>query len=97
MDRVFNVANKVVSSLERKLDKRLAIQIATEMLDPQQAAQVIEDAVAYAEKTKATGKAIREKGAAISKDVRKYSPEISGVVTIQNALGERQNRNAMAR
>jgi hypothetical protein len=97
MDRVFNVANKIVSSLERRLDKRLAIQIATEMLDPQQTAQVIEDAMAYAEKTKKTGEAIRKRGAAVSKDVRKISPEITGIVTIQNALGERENRNAMAR
>lgn len=97
MDRVFNVANRIVSSLERRIDKRLAIQIATEMLDPQQAAQVIEDAMAYAEKTAKTGKAIRERGAAVSKDVRKISPEITGIITIQNALGERSNRNAMAR
>jgi len=97
MDRVFNVANKVVSSLERKIDKRLAIQIATEMLDPQQAAQVIEEAVAYAEKSQKTGKAIRERGAAITKDLKKLSPEIAGVVSVQNALGERNNQNAMSR
>jgi hypothetical protein len=97
MDRVFNVANKVISSLERKIDKRLAIQIATEMLDPQQAAQVIEDAVKYAEETSARGKKIRETGKKVRADVRKYSPEITAAVTIQNALGERKNQNAMAR
>jgi len=97
MDRVFNVANKVISSLERKIDKRLAIQIATEMLDPQQAAQVIEDAVKYAEETATRGKKIRETGKKVRADVRKYSPEITAAVTIQNALGERRNQNAMAR
>lgn len=97
MDRVFNVANKVISSLERKIDRRIAIQIATEMLDPQQAAQVIEDAVAYAEKSKAAGTKIRAKGREVRADIRKYSPEISAAVTIQNALTGGENRNAMAR
>lgn len=97
MDRVFNVANKVVSSLERKIDRRLAIQIATEMLDPQQAAQVIEDAVAYAEKSRTTGARIRAKGREVRADISKYSPEISAAVTIQNALAGGENRNAMAR
>lgn len=96
MDRVFNVANKIVSSLERKIDKRLAIQIATEMLDPQQAAQVIEDAIAYAEQTKKTGEKIRKAGEPLKRDIRKYSPEITAVVTLQNALAEGKNRNAMA-
>lgn len=96
MDRVFNVANKIVSSLERKIDKRLAIQIATEMLDPQQAAQVIEDAIAYAEKTKKTGEKIRKAGEPLKRDIRRYSPEITAVVTLQNALAEGKNRNAMA-
>lgn len=96
MDRVFNVVNKIVSSLERKIDKRLAIQIATEMLDPQQAAQVIEDAIAYAEKTKKTGEKIRKAGEPLKRDIRKYSPEITAVVTLQNALAEGRNRNAMA-
>lgn len=96
MDRVFNVANKIVSSLERRIDKRLAIQIATEMLDPQQTAQVIEDAIKYAEKTKKTGEKIRETGKKVGAGVRQRSPEITGIVTIQNALGER-NQNAMAR
>jgi hypothetical protein len=97
MDRVFNVANKVIGSLERKIDRRLAIQIATEMLDPQQAAQVIEDAVAYAEKSKATGAKIREKGREFRKDIRKYSPEITAAVTVQNALAGGEKKNAMAR
>jgi hypothetical protein len=96
MDRVFNVANKIVSSLERKIDKRLAIQIATEMLDPQQAAQVIEDAIAYAEKTKKTGEKIRKAGEPLKRDIRKYSPEITAVVTLQNALAGGKNQNAMA-
>lgn len=97
MDRVFNVANKVISSLERKIDRRLAIQIATEMLDPQQAAQVIEDAMKYAEKTKATSAKVRKAGEPLKKDIQKYSPEITAAVTIQNALTEGKNRNAMAR
>lgn len=97
MDRVFNVANKVIGSLERKIDRRLAIQIATEMLDPQQAAQVIEDAVAYAEKSKATSAKIREKGREFRKDIRKYSPELTAAVTVQNALAGGEKKNAMAR
>lgn len=97
MDRVFNVANKVISSLERKIDRRLAIQIATEMLDPQQAAQVIEDAIKYAEKTKTVSGKIRKAGEPLKKDIKKYSPEITAAVTLQNALAEGKNRNAMAR
>lgn len=97
MDRSVNFANKIMTALERRISKKVAIQIATEMLDREQTAQVIEDAVAYAEKAKKTGEAIRKRGAAVSKDVRKVSPEITGIVTIQNALGERENRNAMVR
>lgn len=96
MDRTFNFANKVMSSLERRISKKLAIQIATEMLDPQQTAQVIEEAMKYAEETKKRGAKIRAKGKEVSAGVRKISPEITGIVTIQNALGER-NQNAMAR
>jgi len=96
MDRTFNFANKVMSSLERRISKKLAIQIATEMLDPQQTAQVIEEAMKYAEETKKRGAKIRAKGKKVGADVRKVSPEITGVVAIQNALGER-NQNAMAR
>lgn len=96
MDRTFNFANKVMSSLERRISKKLAIQIATEMLDPQQTAQVIEEAIKYAEETKKRGAKIRAKGREVSADVRKVSPEITGIVTIQNALGER-NQNAMVR
>lgn len=96
MDRTFNFANKIMSSLERRISKKLAIQIATEMLDPQQTAQVIEDAIKYAEDTKKRGAKIRAKGKEVGADVRKISPEITGIVTIQNALGER-NQNAMAR
>lgn len=96
MDRTFNFANKVMSSLERRISKKLAIQIATEMLDPQQTAQVIEEAMKYAEDTKRRAAKVRAKGKEVGADVRKVSPEITGIVTIQNALGER-NRNAMAR
>lgn len=96
MDRTFNFANKIMSSLERRISKKLAIKIATEMLDREQVARVYEDAIKYAEETKKRGAKIRAKGKEVSADVRKISPEITGIVTIQNALGER-NQNAMAR
>lgn len=97
MSRVFNVVNRVTTALERTIDKRIALQIATEMLDPQQTAQVIEDAVAYAEKTKKTGEKISGAGKPITRAIKKASPEIAAIVTLQNALAESKNKNAMAR
>lgn len=45
MNRVAAVANTIMSRLGGKLDRKLAIQIATEMLDPQAAAAALQKAV----------------------------------------------------
>lgn len=45
MSRVTSVANTIMSRLEGKIDRKLAIQIATEMLDPQAAATALQKAV----------------------------------------------------
>lgn len=60
LSRIATVANDIIARLGGKIDSKLAIQIATEMLDPQAAATAIEKAA----KAKARAVDIGQKGAA---------------------------------
>lgn len=89
--------NLFMNKTQGHIDRKLALEIATEMLDPQQTAKVLEDAVAYAEKTKKTAAKIKGMGAGVKETVQKLGPAISGAVTVQNVMRRRDNQNAMAR
>jgi hypothetical protein len=89
--------NLFMSKTQGTINRKLALEIATEMLDPEQTAKVLEDAVAYAEKTKKTAEKIKGMGAGVKETVQKLGPAISGAVTVQNVMRRRDNQNAMAR
>ena len=63
LSRVATVANDIMARLGGKLDRKLAVQIATEMLDPQTAAVALEKAV----KGEARAANIGRKGAAAAR------------------------------
>jgi len=65
MNRVTSVANTIMSRLEGKIDRKLAIEIATEMIDPQAAAAALQKAMnrtAKAQRVGARGGAAVEVG-----------------------------------
>lgn len=89
LETVVTVANALLKRLAGKIDRKLAIEIATEMLDPQTAAAALEQAQRRAANVAATGAVIRGTGRAAA---RAATP--SAVVT--NALAAQQNQNALA-
>lgn len=89
--------NLFMNKTQGHINRKLALEIATEMLDPEQTAKVLEAAVAYAEKTKKTAEKIKGMGAGVKDTVQKLGPAISGAVTVQNVMRRRDNQNAMAR
>lgn len=90
LNAVMTATNAALRRLAGKIDRKVAMQIATEMLDPQQAALALEQAQARAAKVSAAGKPIRAAGRAAA---RAATPVIVGT----NALTEAENRNALAR
>jgi hypothetical protein len=97
MNKVTTAVNKILDKTQGAINKKLAMEIATEMLDPEQTAKVLEDAVAYAEKTKKTAEKIKGAGVGVKETVQKLGPAISGAVTVQNVMRRKENQNAMAR
>ena len=86
LNRVTAVANDIMARLRGKIDSKLAIQLATEMLDPQAAAAALEKAV------KSEGRAVKvgETGAAAASALgrtAKAPVTIAGERT-QNAMNE---------
>lgn len=95
LDRVVSTANRILATLERKIDKKLAIEIATEMLNPETAAIALERAMNKSNAIAEQGAAIRARGEA---GVNKLAnPAALPLVQMQNILAERQRNNAMAR
>lgn len=84
MNRVATIANDIWSRLQGKIDRKLAIQIATEMLDPEAAAMALEKAV--------SGQARAEKvGAALGAGARATGRGIAS----QGVLAAERAQNAM--
>jgi len=89
LDRVVTYANAILKRLGGKIDRKIAIEIATEMLDPQKAAAAMETALAKQAKVSNLKTNVRKVGAALksqtAKDVARAGA-ISG-----NALSSNQN------
>lgn len=94
-NRVTNVANRILGALERKIDKKLAIEIATEMLNPETAAIALERSLAKSEAIAAQGARIRGRGEAGINALS--APGVLPIVQLQSIMSNRDNRNAMAR
>lgn len=88
LETVVTFANAMLKRFAGKIDRKLAVEIATEMLDPQTAAAALEQAQRRAANVAATGATIRGTGRAAA---RAATP--SAVVT--NALAAQQNQNAL--
>lgn len=95
-NRLNSFVNKVMEKAEGKINRRMAIKIAKEMLDPQQAAQALQQALDYSAQTEKRTAALGEKAKRIQAAANK--PALAGAVAAQNAFTQNQvNQNAMAR
>lgn len=93
LNRVTAVANDIMRRLEGKIDRKLAIEIATEMLDPQAAAAALEKAMVRNYMTTGVGQGLRKTGEAVGAAARSTPAKI-GAQT-QNAMTQAQNLNSV--
>ena len=92
MDRTAAVANAVMRGLRGKLNKKVAIEIAMEMLDPNMAAAALEKALAYEARNKSIAQAFKAGGASAARVAR-----ASAFPAAINALAPSPpNQNALA-
>jgi len=92
MDRTAAVANAVMRGLRGKLNKKVAIEIAMEMLDPKLAATALEKALAYEARNKSIAQAFKAGGASAARVAR-----ASAFPAAINALAPSPpNQNALA-
>jgi hypothetical protein len=93
LNRAVTVANTIYNRLQGQIDRKLAIQIATEMLDPQAAARAVEKAMVRENRATATGRvtgaAARGAGKVLGSDAAKIAAQT------QNIMTQAENQNAM--
>jgi len=95
-NRLNSFVNKVMEKAEGKINRRMAIKIAKEMLDPQQAAQALQQALDYSAQTEKRAAGLKSKSQRIEAAANK--PGLAGAISAQNAFTQNQiNQNAMAR
>jgi hypothetical protein len=90
MSRVASLANDIMSRVVGKIDSKLAIQLATEMLDPQAAAAAIEKAMAAEGRGRMAGKVAEAPVRAVGKIAR--SPAALAGERVQNAMANQNNQ-----
>ena len=88
LNRVTTVSNAIMKRLAGKIDRKLAIEIATDMLDPERAALALETAQRRAGRAESVLEPVRAAGRGAA---RGATP--AAVVT--NALAAGENRNAL--
>lgn len=93
LSRVVTVANEIRKRLSGAIDRKLAIEIATEMLDPKAAASALEQAMVRDFMAKTTGR-IAGKAAGGAGKVLRSTPAKVGAQT-QNIMTQAENQNAM--
>lgn len=90
MSRVASVANTIMTKLQGKIDKKLALELATEMLDPAAAANAMEKALARQARGEKLADLVKKPAAAMYEGAKK--PLTLGGVQVTNALAT-QNQN----
>ena len=95
LNRVATVANTIYNRLQGQIDHKLAIEIATEMLDPKAAAAAVEKAAAREAKAVKKGR-IGAAGTRVAGKVLGSTAAKVGAQT-QNIMTQAQNQNAMNR
>lgn len=91
MSRIVTVANTISTKLQGKIDKKLALELATEMLDPNAAAAAMEKALARQAKGEKLADPFKKIGKATYEGAR--SPMALGGVQINNALLQGNQNN----
>lgn len=93
LNRAATIANTIFNRLQGQIDRKLAIEIATEMLDPQATAAAIEKAATRERRATATGRVTGATARGTGK-VLGSTPVKVGAQT-QNIMTQAQNQNAM--
>lgn len=97
LNRVYSVANLIMAKLQGRVTEKIAIEMATEMLDPAMAAKSLEKALAHQKRAEALAKPIKELGTAAA-DITSSQPAVAaGQLTNALQSQPQQNRNALAR
>lgn len=92
LNQAVAIANTVMRKLQGKIDKKIAIEIAMEMLDPKLAATALEKALAYEARNKSIAQAFKAGGASAARVAR-----ASAFPAAVNALAPSPtNQNALA-
>jgi hypothetical protein len=91
MSRVTAVANVILTRLQGKINQKLAIEMATEMLDPKAAATAMEKALAREARGQKLADPFKAVGGAVYAGAR--SPMTLGGVQINNALAPENQNN----
>jgi hypothetical protein len=95
LSRTAHVANAIYNRLQGRIDRKLAIEIATEMLDPKAAAAAIEKAAAREAKAVKVGTLA---GAGVSASGRVLGSQAVKIgAQMQNIKTQAENENAMRR
>ena len=93
LNRVVTIANTIFNRLQGQIDRKLAIEIATEMLDPKLAAAAVEKAALREAKAgkrgRIAGAGTRVAGKVLGSDAAKIAAQT------QNIMTQAQNQNAM--
>ena len=98
LNRVYSVANLIMAKLQGRVTEKIAIEMATEMLDPAMAAKSLEKALAHQKRAEALAKPFKEIGTAAANITSSQPAVAAGQMT--NALQSRpqqSNQNALAR
>ncbi len=93
LNRVVTIANTIFNRLQGQIDRKLAIEIATEMLDPQIAAAAIEKAMVRERRATTTGRVTGATARGTGKVLG--STAVKAGAQTQNIMTQAQNQNAM--
>lgn len=95
LNRVATIANTIYNRLQGQIDHKLAIEIATEMLDPKAAAAAVEKAAAREAKARTTGRIAGAGTRAAGKVLGSEAVKVAAQT--QNIMTQAENQNAMNR
>lgn len=93
LNRAATIANTIFNRLQGQIDRKLAIEIATEMLDPKTAAAAIEKAATRERRATTTGRVTGATARGAGKVLGSTATKV-GAQT-QNIMTQAQNQNAM--
>jgi len=88
MNRITSIANNVMTSLQGKIDRKVAIELATEMLDPKLAADAMEKALAFEAKQAARRASVNRAGA--------FANQLALTAGVAPPLNALLNQNSLA-